>query len=105
MKELDRDNLEDYLLSVDKLYVLFGTNKCGACRIAKSQTQKLIDSKIAPNVTYLFVNTEVYHISKKMGQVKATPSIVFYSGGKEEGRVEGFVESSVKDLLIRLNNK
>lgn len=105
MKELDRDNLEDYLLSIEKLFVLFGTNSCGACRIAKTQMQKLVDQNIAPAVTILFVNTKEYPVSKKMGEIKATPTLVSYYKGKKQGAVEGYVEKAVIQLLTELNNR
>ena len=76
----------------EKLYMLTDKN-CLYCMVWEKEIGKIYPktdiSKQYP-LTRVFVNNDVKNLKQKIFKTNLTPTFVFYSAGKEIGRIEGF---------------
>lgn len=102
---LKMDNLEDYLLGIEKMVVLFGLNTCGVCKLALGKLRKLAANETDTNMIFLFVDVNSNPNSARMGKLSIVPSFVTYYKGRALHNAPGYEEPTVDNMYLELKAK
>lgn len=85
-KELDQDNLQEYIDKGDTVVVQYMAGWCGNCRLMKPRFKKL--ALETEGVTFLFVNAEKFPESRKLATVDNLPTFATFKDGKFVNQVQ-----------------
>jgi thiol-disulfide isomerase/thioredoxin len=97
MIELTTDNLGEVIENNDKVVIQYGAAWCGACRLIKPKVKRL--SKSNEDVTFVYVDAEVFPNSRSFAEVTNLPTFVGYSNGKLIKQGQGTKIEVVEDIL------
>ena len=101
-KELEQDNLQEYVESGDTVVVQYMAGWCGNCRLMKPRFKKL--ARETEGVTFLLVNAEKFPESRKLATVDNLPTFATFKDGKFVNQVQTNKFDQLKELVDEVTN-
>lgn len=101
-KELEEDNLAEYVNDNDTVVVQFSATWCGNCRLMKPKFKKLANEN--ENIPFLMVDAEKYPESRKLANVDNLPTFATFENGEFKNQVQTNKFESLKELVDEVTN-
>ncbi|HLS12539.1 MAG TPA: thioredoxin family protein [Flavobacteriaceae bacterium] len=101
-KELEQDNLQEYVESGDTVVVQYMAGWCGNCRLMKPRFKKL--ARETEGATFLLVNAEKFPESRKLATVDNLPTFATFKDGKFVNQVQTNKFDQLKELVDEVTN-
>ena len=97
MKNLDSDNLQEVVQQHDKLFVQYGAEWCGACKIMKPQVTDIEGNY--EGIEFIYVDAEKNPQSRQLATVDNLPTFAVFEKGEFKKQVQASLLPPVKRLL------
>lgn len=97
VKELDQDNLADFVNANETVVVQYMAGWCGNCRLMKPKFKKLASEN--ETTTFLLVDAEKYPESRKLATVDNLPTFATFKNGSFVNQVQTNKFENLKDLV------
>ena len=97
VKELDQDNLADFVNANETVVVQYMAGWCGNCRLMKPKFKKLASEN--ETTMFLLVDAEKYPESRKLATVDNLPTFATFKNGSFVNQVQTNKFENLKDLV------
>jgi thiol-disulfide isomerase/thioredoxin len=97
VQELSQDNLAELVSDNKTVIVQYTATWCGNCRIMKPKFKKL--SSENENVTFVIVDAEKFHESRKLADVSNLPTFATFEGGSFKNQAQTNKFDVLKELV------
>ena len=97
MKELESDNLGEFLKAHDRVLVQYGASWCGICRLMKPKVQQLAQDN--PSLVVVYVDAEKFPGSREFAQVENLPTFAGFVQGKLIQQCMGSKIENVQEIV------
>ena len=96
-KELNEDNLKEWLDDNDTVIVQYSASWCGNCRIMKPKFKKL--AKEHEDIPFLMIDAEKYPESRKLANVDNLPTFAVFKDGELADQTQTNKFDNLKTLV------
>ncbi len=93
MITLENDNLKELISSHERVFVQYGANWCGNCRMIKPKIKRLAANH--EQVTFIYVDAEKYPESRNLADVSNLPTFASFKNGE---RIDQFTGSKFETI-------
>ena len=97
LKQLDQDNLAEWVESNDTVVVQYMASWCGNCRVMKPKFKKLASEH--EDAAFLLVDAEKFPESRKLATVDNLPTFATFRNGTFVNQVQTNKFENLKDLV------
>ncbi len=97
MMTLDQDNLQELIVSNDKVVVQYGAAWCGLCRMLKPTFIK--HSKNTDGVLFVYADAEKFPQSRQLAKVPNLPTFAAFSGGELVANKTGSKKEFIQEVI------
>ncbi len=97
LKQLEQDNLAEWVSSNETVVVQYMASWCGNCRVMKPKFKKLASEN--ENTAFLLVDAEKFPESRKLATVDNLPTFATFKNGTFVNQVQTNKFENLKDLV------
>lgn len=97
VKELEQDNLSEFISNNDTVVVQYSATWCGNCRIMKPKFKKLATEN--ESMTFVIADAEKFPESRKLATVDNLPTFAIFKNGAFVSQVQTNKFEVLKDLV------
>ncbi len=102
LKQLDQDNLAEWVSSNDTVVVQYMASWCGNCRVMKPKFKKLASEH--EETAFLLVDAEKFPESRKLATVDNLPTFATFKNGNFVNQVQTNKFENLKDLVHEITS-
>lgn len=102
LKQLDQDNLAEWVSSNETVVVQYMASWCGNCRVMKPKFKKLATEN--ENTTFLLVDAEKFPESRKLATVDNLPTFATFKNGTFVNQVQTNKFDNLKELVDEITS-
>ena len=102
MIQLKTDSLNQYVQTLPRLMVMFGTDWCGNCDVLKPYFEKVSNQQQNRQIPFVYVNPDNSPNSRELVDLTNIPMVVAFKKGKVIANEYGNKEEIVDEVLSTL---